>query len=72
MAIDKKIPKRLWPFVKDSIVKILNLLLTTANEGIISPYEKFYKVVGIVDSCVKPYIRYLRTYFYDAYYYNKP
>jgi len=72
LAINNKIPKHLWPFVKESIVRILNLLPLTANKRNASPYEIFAKLVGVPETSVKPYIRYLRTYFYDAYYYVKP
>ncbi|KAK1832237.1 hypothetical protein QBC39DRAFT_256948, partial [Podospora conica] len=50
----------------------LNLLPTTSNKRIVSPYEIFVESIGIPETLVKPYIRYLYIYFYDIYYYVKP
>jgi len=71
LVIDNKIPKYLWPFVEESVVRILNLLPLTANKRNASPYKIFAESVGVPEISVKPYIRHLRTYFYDAYYYVK-
>jgi hypothetical protein len=71
LVIDNKIPKYLWPFVEESVVRILNLLPLIANKRNVSPYEIFAKSIGIPETLVKLYIRYLRTYFYDVYYYVK-
>ena len=71
LIIANAIPEHLWPFVVESVVKVLNLLPTTANPDIKSPHEVFAEGVGIPQTSVKPYIRHLRTYFCDAYYYLK-
>ena len=70
-VINNKIPKHLWPFVEESVVRILNLLPLIANKRNASPYEIFAELIGVSETLVKPYICYLRTYFYDAYYYVK-
>lgn len=71
LMIANAIPEHLWPFVVESVVKVLNLLPTRANPDMKSPHEAFAEGVGIPQSSVKPYIRHLRTYFCDAYYYLK-
>ena len=71
LMIANSIPQHLWPFVVESVMKILNLLPTRANPGIKSPYKVFNEAVRIPQTLVKPYIRYLRTYFCNTYYYVK-
>jgi len=71
IMIDNNIPHHLWPFVVESVMKILNLLPTKGNPGMKSPHEVFSAAVGIPQTSVMPYIRHLRTYFCDAYYYVK-
>ena len=49
---------------------MLNLLPTDSNDGK-SLYEVFYRGINIPEEAIKPYIKYLRTYFYNAYYFIK-
>ena len=72
MMIAHGIPEHLWPFVLESVVNVLNLLPTTVNTDMASPYEVFAKGVNMPEDALKPYIRHLRSYFCHAYYYVKP
>ncbi|KAK4170586.1 hypothetical protein QBC36DRAFT_316572 [Triangularia setosa] len=70
--IDLKIPMHLWPFVVDSVVRVINLLPSKATPNGTSPHEAFFKAVNMPGEAAKPYIKHLRTYFCDAFYYIKP
>jgi len=56
----------------NSVVRVLNLLLTTGNEGNKSPYQVFTEGTGIPYKAKIPYIKHLRTYYCNAYYFVKP
>ena len=71
LMIEYNIPKNLWPFVVDTVVKVINLLLTSANPGGASPYEIFCNGTNMPEEATKPYIKHLRSYFCDAYYFVK-
>lgn len=47
----------------------MNLLFTKANDKYINLYEVFSKVMGILN--LKINIKYLKAYYYIAYYYIK-
>jgi hypothetical protein len=72
IMIQHKIPQLLWPFVVDSVVKVLNLLPCSANPEHQSPHEVFCRSVNMPEEAIKPYIKHLRSYFCDAYYFIKP
>jgi hypothetical protein len=69
-----KIPERLWPFVVETTVQIINSLTlpTTANPGSRSPQEQIATALNMPESAQQPYIRHFRAYFCEAYYYVKP
>ena len=71
LIITYNISKNLRPFVVDIVVKVINLLLTLANLGGASPYKIFCNGTNIPEEATKPYIKYFRSYFYDAYYFVK-
>ncbi|KAK4220983.1 hypothetical protein QBC38DRAFT_152418 [Podospora fimiseda] len=72
IMIDLKIPIYLWPFVVDSVVRVINLLPSKVTPNGTSPHEAFCKAVNMHGEATKPYIKHLRTYFCDAFYYIKP
>ena len=72
MMIALKIPERFWPFVMDSVVVVLNLLPSEANDKMASPHELLATGLNMPDEAKMPYIRHLRSYYCHAYYYIKP
>jgi hypothetical protein len=72
MMIALKIPERFWPFVMDSVVVVLNLLPSEANDKMASPHELLATGLNMPDEAKTPYIRHLRSYYCHAYYYIKP
>ncbi len=50
----------------------MNTLPTRANPDSQSLYKQFAIALGMPKSARKPYIRYFRAYFCEAYYYIKP
>lgn len=67
--LEHNIPIELWPLVVDSVVKVMNLLPTKANDEYISPHEVLSRAAGIPNP--KPNIKHLRTYYCTAYYHIK-
>ncbi|GAB1319489.1 hypothetical protein MFIFM68171_09699 [Madurella fahalii] len=70
--IGYKIPERLWPFVMETVVQVINILPTKANPASRSPQERLATALNMPESARQPYIRHLRAYFCEAYYYVKP
>jgi hypothetical protein len=71
VMLDYNIPVHLWPFVVETVVRIQNLLPTRSNEGSKSPQQALSEGIGMPEQAAFPYIKHLRTYFCDAYYYVK-
>ena len=67
-----KIPEHLWPFVMETVIQVMNVLPTRANDCKSSPQEIFAKAINMPTSAHQPHIRHFRAYFYEAYYYVKP
>lgn len=69
IMLDNNVPSHLWPFTMETATRIQNLLPTRANANMLSPHEVFAKALKLPET--KPYIKHLRAYFCDAYYYIK-
>ena len=67
-----KIPERLWPFVMETVVQVVHLLPTGANPDRQSPQQRFATALNMPVEARQPYIRHLRNYFCEAFYYIKP
>jgi len=72
LMIEYGIPIELWPFVVDSVVRIMNLLPTKGNKDNKSPHQVFAELSGMPEQAKFPYIKHLRTYWCDSYYFKKP
>jgi hypothetical protein len=66
------IPEHLWTFVMETVVQVMNVLPTRANDCKSSPQEVFAKAVNMPASSHQPHIKHFRAYFCEAYYYIKP
>jgi len=70
--ITYNIPERLWPFVMETVVQVVNLLPTKANPLSQSPHERFATALQMPVEARQPHVGHLRAYFCEAYYYIKP
>ena len=72
LMIEYGIPIELWPFVVNFVVCIMNLLPTKGNKDNKSPHQVFIELSGMPDQAKFTYIKHLRTYLCDSYYFKKP
>lgn len=70
VMIEHNIPWNLWPFIFDSVIKVLNLLPTRSNSELYSPTKAMQIDLGLPEDNTQ--LRHLRSYFCAAYYYIKP
>ncbi|KAM7208572.1 hypothetical protein V8F06_014933, partial [Rhypophila decipiens] len=70
VMIEHNIPDDLWPFVVDSVIKVLNITPSRSNANDDSPIVAMCKDLKLPVN--KTYLRHLRSYFCPAYYYVKP
>lgn len=66
------IPERLFPFVMETVVQVMNLLPTKANADHQSPQQMLATALNMPDGAHQPHVGHLRAYFCEAYYYVKP
>ena len=67
-----RIPERLFPFVMETVVQIMNLLPTKGNMEEQCPQQMFATALNMPEEAHQPHIGHLRAYFCEAYYYVKP
>ena len=65
------IPEVLWTFVMETVIQVMNVLPTRANEGSRSPQEVLAVSAGMLEGTRRPYIHHFCAYFCEAYYYIK-
>ncbi|KAK1834475.1 hypothetical protein QBC39DRAFT_252327, partial [Podospora conica] len=71
IRIKYNIPYYLFLFIVNSVVKVKNLILLLARNNK-SSYEILFESLNIPKEASTLYIKYLRSYFYNTYYYVKP